>query len=339
MRESPSHRTFRSSFACLAFGLLSSPVLLSSPANADENVGDDVPPPAMEDYRDDARRLATEAAERYQAGEYASALDLFVRADKLYDAPTLKFWQARCYEQLGRLVDAEARYADVARANFPDDAPEAFIQAQRDSQAALEQLRKRLPTLKIIINRAKDISRVELDGRVLPAPLIGAPIAVDPGTHIVRVTRSSGAVRTESVAIVESQAQEVYVDFEAPAGKPLTPLIERDDTGDRSSADWQTSTGFAALLGGTVGIGLGVFAGLKAMDQYRVVEENCTDACQPSQHDELDSFRRWRTVSTIGYAFGVVGLGAGAVLLLTRDNGPSFAVRVHPNGASLHHRF
>src|SRR5690606_7673520 len=104
MRESPGQRILSIGSACLALALL------SSPAGADDATdaqADDAP---VNDYRDDARRLATEAAERYQAGEYEAALDLFVRADKLYDAPTLKFWQARCYEQLGRLVEAEARY-------------------------------------------------------------------------------------------------------------------------------------------------------------------------------------------------------------------------------------
>src|SRR5690606_1079796 len=125
-----------------------------------------------------------------------------------------------------RLVDAEERYAEVARTEFDSNSPRAFIKAQRDSEAALEEIRKRVPTIKIVINNAKDISKVELDGRILPAPLVGAPIAVDPGTHMVTVTRSSGAVRTESVAIGESQAQEVYVNFERPTQTPLDPLLD-----------------------------------------------------------------------------------------------------------------
>ena len=43
----------------------------------------EVPPESTdpgEEYRDDARRLATEAATHYEAGEYAIALDLFLRA-------------------------------------------------------------------------------------------------------------------------------------------------------------------------------------------------------------------------------------------------------------------
>src|SRR5690606_22304516 len=229
-------------------------------------------------YRDDARRLATEAASHYDAGEYELALALFLPAGRLYDAPTLKFWQARCLGQLGRLVDAEARYAEVARTRVDDDAPEAFLSAQRDSEAALAELRRRLPTITIVIHRAKDISKVELDGRVLPPPLVGAPVAVDPGTHVIKVTRSSGPERIESVAIVESQAQVVHVNFEAPKEEaPLVPIMTPAPEERRSSFRWQPTLAVSSFILGTVGIGVGVFAGVKAMDKHRTLEENCHD--------------------------------------------------------------
>lgn len=294
-----------------------------------------------DDYRDDARRLATEAAQRYEAGEYELALDLFLRAGKLYDAPTLKFWQARCLEQMGRLVDAEARYAEVARTKIDGETPEAFVSAQRDSEVALAQLRKRLPTIKIVINHAKDISKVELDGRVLPPPLVGAPVAVDPGTHVVTVTRSSGSVRTESVAIVESQAQEVHVSFDAPKETPLMPLIPGTPEEEPSrGSDWRTTVGYSSLVIGSVGVGVGVFAGVQAMDRHHTLDENCPDGrCGPSYHEDLDSFRSWRTISTVGYAVGILGLGAGAVLLLTGGSEEKTALRLYPRGASLERTF
>ncbi|HEY6725461.1 MAG TPA: tetratricopeptide repeat protein, partial [Polyangiaceae bacterium] len=253
-----------------------------------------------DEYRDDARRLATEAATHYDAGEYELALDLFLRAGRLYDAPTLKFWQARCLEQMGRLVDAEARYAEVARTRVDDDAPEAFLSAQRDSEAALAELRKRLPTITIVIHQAKDISKVELDGRVLPPPLVGAPVAVDPGTHVIKVTRSSGPERVESVAIVESQAQVVHVNFDAPKQTPLVPIMTPAPDAPPSSFGWRTTVGVSSLILGTVGVGVGVFAGVKAMDKHRTLEENCDDDgnCPPRFHEEYDSFHKWKNIST-----------------------------------------
>lgn len=303
----------------------------------------DLPPETSdpgEEYRDDARRLATEAATHYEAGQYAVALDLFLRAGKLYDAPTLKFWQARCLEQLGRLVDAEARYAEVARTSVEGDVPEAFLSAQRDSQAALALLRKRLPTITIVVHNAKDISRVELDGRVLPPPLVGAPVAVDPGTHVIKVTRSSGPEQVESVAIVESQAQVVHVNFESPQELPLVPIMTVAPEEPESATDWHTTIGISSLVLGTVGLGVGVIAGIQAMDKYKALEDNCPEGdCPEALHDDVDSFRQWKTISTVGYAVGIVGAGAGAVLLLTGDREQDTALELRPNGASLRHRF
>ena len=294
-----------------------------------------------DEYRDDARRLATEAATHYEAGEYALALDLFVRAGRLYDAPTLKFWQARCLEQLGRLVDAEARYAEVLRTRVDDDAPEAFLSAQRDSDAALAELRKRLPTITIVVHRAKDISKVELDGRVLPPPLVGAPVAVDPGTHVVKVTRSSGVERVESVAIVESQAQVVHVNFDAPEGTPLVPIMTPAPEEPQSTFSWRTTAGISSLVLGTAGIGVGVFAGVKAMDKRRTLEEGCDEDahCPPEFHEEVDSFHKWKNISTAGYAVGIVGISAGTVLLLVFDDETETALEVRPDGATLTRAF
>lgn len=334
LRKNLSHYRRLSHLALLGFSL-------AQPALAQ-----DAEPPVEttdpgDEYRDDARRLATEAATHYEAGEYELALDLFVRAGRLYDAPTLKFWQARCLEQLGRLVDAEARYAEVARTRVEDDAPEAFMSAQRDSEAALAELRKRLPTITIVIHRARDISRVELDGRVLPPPLVGAPVAVDPGTHVVKVTRSSGVESVESVAIVESQAQVVHVNFDAPEGTPLVPIMTPAPEEPRSSFNWRTTAGISSLVLGTAGLGVGVFAGVKAMDKHRTLEAGCNDdgGCPPALHEDYDSFEKWKTISTVGYAVGIVGAGAGAVLLLVLDDETETALEVRPDGATLTRAF
>ena len=312
---------------------LVAPALAAEPAAA--------PDQGAADYRDDARRLATAAAQRYEAGDYSVALDLFTRSAKLYDAPTLRFWQARCLEQLGRLVEAEAKYAEVVREELDGDVPEAFVKAQRDSATALADLRKRLPTITILVKNAKDISRVELDDRPLPAPLVGAPVAVDPGTHVVKVTRSSGGSQTESVAIVESQAQKVYVNFDKPNQAPLDPLTPTSETQASQPSSGQATMAWALLAAGTLGVGVGAVAGVKAMKKYHSLEDNCpTTQCAPAYHSDIDSFHTLTLISTIGYVVGVVGIGAGAVLLWTNNPETNrVTLRVGPTSASLRHTF
>jgi hypothetical protein len=75
---------------------------------------------------------------------------------------------------------------------------------------------------------------------------------------------------------------------------------------------------FVGLGVGTVGLAIGVGAGLAASKKYRSAETSCPDAgCTPSGADDVDSFRQLRTISTIGYVVGAVGIGAGVTLWLT----------------------
>jgi hypothetical protein len=84
--------------------------------------------------------------------------------------------------------------------------------------------------------------------------------------------------------------------------------------------------GFAlgAVLGLAVhGLGLdstGVVTGLMAGSRYSKAERECPDHhCVEggAGWDDVQSFRTLRTVSTVGYIVGGVGLAAGATLYLT----------------------
>jgi len=157
---------------------------------------------------------------------------------------------------------------------------------------------------------------------------------------VIKVTRSSGMERTESVAIVESQAQVVHVNFDAPKQTPLMPIMTPTPEEPQSDFSWRTTLGVSSLVLGTVGVGVGVFAGVKAMDKYRTLEESCNDGqCDKEFHEEIDSFHKWEDVSTVGYAVGIVGIGAGTLLLLLGDDAPETALELRPTGATLTHTF
>jgi hypothetical protein len=69
---------------------------------------------------------------------------------------------------------------------------------------------------------------------------------------------------------------------------------------------------------GAVGLAVGVGSGLAASKKYHAAETSCpADGCTPSGADDVDSFRQLRTISTIGYVVGVVGIGVGVTLWLT----------------------
>ena len=71
---------------------------------------------------------------------------------------------------------------------------------------------------------------------------------------------------------------------------------------------------------GVVGLGVGIGAGLAASSKHSSAEDGCTGGkCVEgsSGADDVDSFRQLRTISTVGYIVGAVGIGAGVTLWLT----------------------
>jgi hypothetical protein len=78
---------------------------------------------------------------------------------------------------------------------------------------------------------------------------------------------------------------------------------------------------------------LGITGGLRALDAHRDAEQSCpAGRCvegTPGPRD-VERFRDWRTVSTVGYVIGGVGLGVGAALLLTSGREHATQVSIAP---------
>src|SRR5688572_8370318 len=73
-----------------------------------------------------ARALATEGYRALQRKEFEVAAERFQRADALVHAPTLMVDWARALVGLGRLVQAEEKYAQVVREGVDAKAPQSW---------------------------------------------------------------------------------------------------------------------------------------------------------------------------------------------------------------------
>jgi serine/threonine-protein kinase len=98
------------------------------------------------------------------------------------------------------------------------------------------------------------------------------------------------------------------------------------------------------LLGvGAVGLGVGTYFGIRALDKKAESDSICDkNECSEEQaeavelHDEAVT-SAW--ISNVAIGVGIVGAGLGAFLLLTHDDkAPSspVAVTIEPRGASVH---
>lgn len=257
--------------------------------------------------RDLARALADQGADAYAREDYAHAQLLFARAYGLVPAPTIALLEARALVKLGRWVDATGAYRRASEARLPADAPAPFREAARTAAAELAELTPRIPRIRLRFGAdiRSDSASVLLDGRRLPQSELGGFISVDPGAH--RVALRGRDVDTAPLEFTLEAAQTRVVTVDArrmPAADPKPTLA------------------YVSFGVGAAGLITGVTAGVISLNARADAERLCeAGTCAPGGpgHDALDRFRNFRAISTVGYALGVVGVGAGIGLLVFRD--------------------
>ncbi len=300
--------------------------------------------PEAED-RTVARRMADEAAQLYEAGDFAAAQDLFARAYAVYPAPTLVLWEARSLDKIGRLVEAEERYAAVLRYTIQPNDPDVFREAASEASQEIVRLRERIPTFTIRLKGQQSEQpgiEVEIDGRLIKPALLGYPIPVDPGLRTIVVRLNQVERFRQTIAAEERGRRSVDVWLNppldvnssvGPAGVGATNGLGKEGASsaeptesEEGSWDLHRILGWSSLGLGVIGATTGVVAGVVASSKYDTIETKCTrGVCLTPYHDDLDAFRRYRTVSTVGYVVGALGAAAGVTLLLTAPARPQAA--------------
>ncbi|XXX74547.1 tetratricopeptide repeat protein [Sorangium sp. So ce134] len=91
-----------------------------------------------------ARTKAHEGLKLYGADRWEEAFEVFKEADRLYHAPTLVLYMARCQRKLGRLEAARDLYDQLLAEPLPEDPPAAFLDARKDAETELAAVRAAL---------------------------------------------------------------------------------------------------------------------------------------------------------------------------------------------------
>lgn len=270
----------------------------------------------LEERKRLARELALEGFDLMQSGDYKGSIQLFIKAEKNYHAPTIVLLMAEAHQKLGKLVEARTLYARVASEELPRSAPLEFYEAQREAKRQMDALDKMLPTLQVLVPGAEPHRvMVTVDGARLSP--FSQPHQQNPGRHVVAVSYDGGRPVTQEIALQERAVERVVVPLEAVEAGARRLVIP---------ATVAFGVGLAAL-------GVGAAAGIVAMNEAPAPDGTAA----PSY---------WPTVSTVGLITAGVGLGTSAVLLyLDRPSGtgplaygtrgPSTRVAVGPGSISL----
>jgi hypothetical protein len=287
-----------------------------------------------------ARELGAAGVALFEKGDYAQASDRLERAYGIVRIPTFGLWSARALDKTGRLLEAGERYRDVLRIPIKPTDPEVFRTAARDAQAENDALTSRIPQLVIEVSGVPAGSaNVSIDGRALPAQLVGVPIPVNPGARHVEA-RSGGQVATRDITLAEGKQERVVLALSAageappqaapvpmmqpqPSAQPVGPPIQpapapppvEADTGKSPTAAW-----VALGIGGAGLVAGGIFGALALSEQSKLKDECPGDVCGPSRHGDVDGYNAKRMVAFIGLGVGVVGAAVGTVLLVTSSS-------------------
>ncbi|HYP99791.1 MAG TPA: hypothetical protein VER96_14045 [Polyangiaceae bacterium] len=291
------------------------------------------------EIRTAARDLATQGAQAFEAGDYAQAADFFRRAHELVQAPSIALLRARSLAKLGQLLEAIDIYEQTARFKLPDDAPDAYREAVEAARSEMDDVRRRLPRLKLMLIgvSSNEHPQVSMDDKPTPDALLGVERPINPGPHRIEA-RVGGQLRaTRELNIAESQSYQIELDVRLV--EPPKPVVEQpavSEPAPQSAHSWRKTGAYVALGVGALGVGVGTYTGIVALHHKSELDSVCKPNCPPSSADDIDSFRSNRTISYVSFGVGIAAAATGiALLTIGKPSEEHLAIRALPAGLQI----
>jgi len=261
--------------------------------------------------------------------DVTAACEKFAASQELDPGVGTLLYLGACYEKLGRVASAWAAFREAAsyarRSGQPDREKTATERAQK--------LEARLP--KLLIDASKSgASTLEVtrDQKPVVGALLGVPIPVDPGSHVVVVNAPGKARWQATVQLVEGQTETLAVPLLESAPEAATPGARpvpepakpapvqpvSEPPAPKPAFSTRAKIGIGVGAAGAVSIIVGSYFGLRAKSKWDDAKGHCVEqACDQAGVDFASSARVSGNVSTALFAVGVVAAGTGAVLFFT----------------------
>jgi hypothetical protein len=243
---------------------------------------------------------------------------------------------AQDLRQSGKLRQAREKLVLCSAASCPAIVRDDCVQRLTEVDAAMPS----------IIFEAKDAAgndlaavTVTMDGEPFADKLDGAQRPVDPGEHTF-VFEVVGLAKVEKKFVVvegvKGRRERIVLAAAAPTTSP-PPVIASPSPAETTRSVGPPPLAWAAFGVGGAGLVLGITAGLVAGGKHATLQGECNNTagtCAPQYAGDLDAFNTWRTVSTIGYVVGALGVAGGAALWFLVPKAPSTTARVWVGPAS-----
>jgi len=306
-----------------------------------------------------AEALFDEALRAMKEGRFAEACPKLENSQRIDPGVGTLLYLGECYEKLGRTASAWATFREAA------SEAEASGQIKR-AKAARDRIAKLEPQLSYLTIEVAEATRglpglkIKRDGADTGLGIIGASVPADPGPSKIDVTApdhesfsvtvrvQQGAHQTvlipslaatqgpppEVAAVAAAQPQQQKpAEPAAPPPPPPAPV-------DENPGGTQRVIGLVLGGAGLVGVGLGTYFGLSAIDKDKKADEKCTPTlCQEkADYDNADSAKSLATASTVTFAIGGGLIAAGAIVFFTapsKTSSVSLSPLIGPGFAGL----
>jgi hypothetical protein len=280
------------------------------------------------------RKLYSQGLTQEAAGDWAGALQSFEEVARVKMTPQVRFHIARCKEKLGRWNEALGGY------RLAEYEAEGSEEIASEIAKARSELERKIPKLVIVRGKGAEAIKVELDGVALGETQIGSEISADPGPHVVTGVIAPGRKIKKQVTLAEGATARVVLDVPDEAAE--TPPTASEDTASVVAAEKDApkkATNDAApwILGG-IGVTSLVLAGVfykLRNDAENELDEQCIgNTCPDTLKDTESRGQTYAALSGITLGLGIVGIGAGALLLVSRSGSSEASSRYVPSVAA-----
>jgi hypothetical protein len=267
-----------------------------------------------------AKKLFDQGKVDFAAKRYTEALAAFQESYRLVKSPNSHLWIVYSKTELGRVAEAydEAELlvaeAEQAAAENPKYAPTA--QAAKDEQ---KRVRGKIALVTVQVDTAEggggELS-LTVGGQSIAAERWGTPLPMPPGPVEVVISGPNGSA-TEKAEL--EAGGESTITIKPPAAPVVAPPVGPVEPVEEDSGG-KVDLLIPAVIAGGVGIaGLACFGifGAMSMSEYSDLETECAgNSCPPSRSSDGDDGRTYQTVANITLVVGIVGVAAGATLLI-----------------------
>ncbi len=278
----------------------------------------------------------------FQSKKWALALEQFKLSYDTVASPNSHLYIARCQNEMGDQKEAFRTYQKVVAEAEQRAVNEPKYAPTRDTaKTELDDLRTKIAVLAITVGSSDPSARVKLGGAIVPKEDWGKDIAVDAGTVelVLEVPGQDPVVKKVDVQKGQHQA----VTLEPAQTKPIAaappPTEPKSSSGKLSPL---VPVGIVAAAVGAGGMIMFAVSGSMSSSTYDKLKTECggEKACTDHTHDdEISKGKTQQTIANVGLGIGVVGLAAGAGLIIggvvggkhkKGDDKPAAALHIEP---------